>query len=152
MYPWDENKDSNPGDDTPSLLDMASSPTEVEAALDVRQAEIAKAEILSHKPFPLYPAFLKVAKGDMQLGMLSIICFFEMLPGPAPQNRGHEKPKGLFMRQDALAELFGSSQPSVSKALKALSDAKLITSVEQVWRLNWAQINSQAAQKSKKRK
>lgn len=144
--PWDKQS----AEDAPSLLDMASSPTEVEAALDVRQAEIAKAEILSRKPFPLYPEFLKVANGDMQLGMLAIICFFETLPGPAPKNRGREMPKGLFMRQDALAELFGSSQPSVSKTLKALADAKLITSVEKVWRLNWAQISSQAAAKSKK--
>lgn len=47
--------------DAPSVADQAETPSEMEAALDVRQDEIAKSEILSGINRPSYDSLFAVA-------------------------------------------------------------------------------------------
>ena len=119
--------------DAPSVADQAETPSEMEAALDVRQDEIAKSEILSGINRPSYDSLFAVAKNRVQLAILIMI---------APSRR----PKGLigrmpteknlqrsFMRQDKLGKKVCSTQPTVSKALGELAHRGIIMKTDGVW-------------------
>lgn len=97
--------------DAPSVADQAETPSEMEAALDVRQDEIAKSEILSGINRPSYDSFFAVAKNRVQLAILIMICSFQTSKGPNRKDaNGKELTKGLFMRQDKLEKsLFDST-------------------------------------------
>lgn len=89
--------------DAPSVADQAETPSEMEAALDVRQDEIAKSEILSGINRPSYDSLFAVAKNRVQLAILIMICSFHTSKGPNRKDaNGKELTKGLFMRQDKL--------------------------------------------------
>lgn len=131
--------------DAPSIADQAETPSEMESALDVRQDEIAKSEILSGINRPSYDSFFAVAKNRVQLAILIMICSFQTSKGPNRKDaNGKELTKGLFMRQDKLAKKVYSTQPTVSKALGELAHRGIIMKTDGVWVIVWAQLDIQA--------
>lgn len=130
--------------DAPSVADQAETPSEMEAALDVRQDEIAKSEILSGINRPSYDSLFAVAKNRVQLAILIMI---------VPSRR----PKGLIGRMPTeknLQKVFScvrtsskkvcSTQPTVSKALGELAHRGIIMKTDGVWVIVWAQLDIQA--------
>lgn len=131
--------------DAPSIADQAETPSEMESALDVRQDEIAKSEVLSGINRPSYDSFFAVAKNRVQLAILIMICSFQTSKGPNRKDaNGKELTKGLFMRQDKLAKKVCSTQPTVSKALGELAHRGIIMKTDGVWVIVWAQLDIQA--------
>lgn len=93
--------------DAPSVADQAETPSEMEAALDVRQDEIAKSEILSGINRPSYDSLFAVAKNRVQLAILIVICSFQ-------------RPKGLIGRMSTeknLQKVFSCVRTSSKKSL-----------------------------------
>lgn len=93
--------------DAPSVADQAETPSEMEAALDVRQDEIAKSEILSGINRPSYDSLFAIAKNRVQLAILIMI---------APSRR----PKGLIGRMPTeknLQKVFSCVRTSSKKSL-----------------------------------
>lgn len=140
--PWDEH--ANEG--LPSIADQTEGQKEYIASFQAREKESAKESILHDMPRKTARVFYAVAKSHIQLGVLELILTFETKTGPAPKRKGKELPKGLLMKQERIAEELFTSQPTVNKAIAALSKRELILKVEGVYVLNWAEIQFQAMQ------
>lgn len=97
--------------DAPSVADQAETPSEMEAALDVRQDEIAKSEILSGINRPSYDSLFAVAKNRVQLAILIMICSFQTSKGPNRKDANGKNLQKVFscVRTSSKKSLFDST-------------------------------------------